>query len=48
MRALLENLLGKVVVNLGVVVEHLEVGVLQQLRVAVAKALADDLTGRLK
>ena len=43
MRALLEDMLGEEVVHLGVVVQHLEVGVLEQLRVAFAQALADGL-----
>jgi tetratricopeptide (TPR) repeat protein len=42
-RALLEDLVGEVVVHLGLVVEHLEVGVLEQLRVLFAQALADGL-----
>jgi len=41
--ALFEDLVGEVVVNLGFVVEHFEIGVLEQLRVAIAKALANDL-----
>src|ERR1039458_6206511 len=41
--ALLENLFGKVVANLGFVVEHLEIGGLEQLRVAFTQTLTDDL-----
>src|ERR1035437_9104840 len=43
MRTLVESLFGKVVANLGFVVEHLEIGGLEQLRVAIAQGLADDL-----
>src|SRR5580658_9858465 len=42
-RALLEDLVCQVVVHFGLVVELFEIGVLEQLRVPVAKALADRL-----
>ena len=43
LRALLENLVGKIVVDFSLVVQHFKVGVLEQLLVAVVNALADDL-----
>ena len=43
LRAFSENLVGQVVVHFGFVVEHLEVGVFEQLRMAVAESLADGL-----
>src|ERR1035438_5969091 len=43
MGLLLDKLVGKGSVDLRIIVEHLEVGVPEQLRMVLAQALADDL-----